>query len=151
MKVWMPRKYIKMTTAVVVLAISIVIITVATKQFPQKAISLIPEDMSIISCSVTGNTIDGAEVSLLTDTQQKNLLSALEKNLVVPRGFPNDMIGPYDKYVYTVLLEYMSAESTETLHFECKIDDRGKIYTQYRSYSIIGDFSDTLSFLNSLF
>lgn len=151
MKKWMPRKYAKMTMAVVALAISLVIITVATKQFPQKAISLIPEDMSIISCSVTRNSINGAEVSLLTDTQQKDLLVALEKTLIIPRGFPNDMIGPYDKYVYAVLVEYMPTESTETFRFECKIDDRGKIYTQYRSYSIIGNFSDTLSFLNSLF
>ncbi len=94
---------------------------------------------------------DKAEDSPLTKAQQEELLEKLEETQMVRRGSSPDKIGPYDNYVYTLSFEGTQAKSEEPVFYECKIDDRGKLYTQHGGYSIIGDFSDLYTFLDSLF
>ena len=93
---------------------------------------------------------DNVEASPLTKAQQEELLEKLEETQMVRRGSSPDKIGPYDKYVYT--LSFEGAQTTEEpVFYECKIDDRGKLYTQQGGWSIIGDSSKLLTFLDSLF
>lgn len=137
-------------TAIIALVLGVLVLIVVVKQFPQKATALLPEGFSVSSCRVTRMSSDKAEDSPLTKAQQEELLEKLEETQMVRRGSSPDKIGPYDKYVYT--LSFEGAQTTEEpVFYECKIDDRGKLYTQHGGYSIIGDFSDLHTFLDSLF
>lgn len=137
-------------TAIIALVLGALVLIVVVKQFPQKATALLPDSFSISSCRVTRMSSDKAEDSPLTKAQQEELLEKLEETQMVRRGSSPDKIGPYDKYVYT--LSFEGAQTTEEpVFYECKIDDRGKLYTQHGGYSIIGDFSDLHTFLDSLF
>ena len=137
-------------TAIIALVLGALVLIVVVKQFPQKATALLPEGFSISSCRVTRMSSDKAEDSPLTKAQQEELLEKLEETQMVRRGSSPDQIGPYDKYVYT--LSFEGAQTTEEpVFYECKIDDRGKLYTQQGGWSIIGDSSKLLTFLDSLF
>lgn len=137
-------------TAIIALVLGVLVLIVVVKQFPQKATALLPDSFSVSSCRVTRMSSDKAEDSPLTKAQQEELLEQLEETQMVRRGSSPDKIGPYDKYVYT--LSFEGAQTTEEpVFYECKIDDRGKLYTQHGGYSIIGDFSDLHTFLDSLF
>lgn len=126
-------------TAIIALVLGALVLIVVVKQFPQKATALLPEGFSVSSCRVTRMSSDKAEDSPLTKAQQEELLEKLEETQMVRRGSSPDKIGPYDKYVYT--LSFEGAQTTEEpVFYECKIDDRGKLYTQHGGYSIIGDF-----------
>lgn len=137
-------------TAIIALVLGVLVLIVVVKQFPQKATALLPEGFSVSSCRVTRMSSDKAEDSPLTKAQQEELLEKLEETQMVRRGSSPDEIGPYDKYVYTISFE--GAQTTEEpVFYECKIDDRGKLYTQQGGWSIIGDSSKLLTFLDSLF
>jgi hypothetical protein len=137
-------------TAIIALVLGVLVLIVVVKQFPQKATALLPEGFSVSSCRVTRMSSDKAEDSPLTKAQQEELLEKLEETQMVRRGSSPDKIGPYDKYVYT--LSFEGAQTTEEpVFYECKIDDRGKLYTQQGGWSIIGDSSKLLTFLDSLF
>lgn len=136
--------------AVITLVLGVLVLIVAVKLLPQKATALLPDSFSISSCRVTRMSSDNAEASPLTKAQQEELLEKLEETQMVRRGSSPDKIGPYDKYVYT--LSFEGAQTTEEpVFYECKIDDRGKLYTQQGGWSIIGDSSKLLTFLDSLF
>lgn len=137
-------------TAIIALVLGVLVLIVVVKQFPQKATALLPDSFSISSCRVTRMSSDKAEDSPLTKAQEE-LLEKLEETQMVRRGSSPDKIGPYDNYVYTLSFEGTQAKSEEPVFYECKIDDRGKLYTQHGGYSIIGDFSDLYTFLDSLF
>ena len=137
-------------TAIIALVLGALDLIVVVKQFPQKATALLPDSFSISSCRVTRMSSDNVEASPLTKAQQEELLETLEETQMVRRGSSPDKIGPYDKYVYT--LSFEGAQTTEEpVFYECKIDDRGKLYTQQGGWSIIGDSSKLLTFLDSLF
>ncbi|MDR3728721.1 MAG: hypothetical protein Q3X94_02960 [Oscillospiraceae bacterium] len=137
-------------TAIIALVLGALVLIVVVKQFPQKATALLPDSFSVSSCRVTRMSSDKAEDSPLTKAQQEELLEKLEETQMVRRGSSPDKIGPYDKYVYT--LSFEGAQTTEEpVFYECKIDDRGKLYTQQGGWSIIGDSSKLLTFLDSLF
>ena len=137
-------------TAIIALVLGALVLIVVVKQFPQKATALLPDSFSISSCRVTRMSSDNVEASPLTKAQQEELLETLEETQMVRRGSSPDKIGPYDKYVYT--LSFEGAQTTEEpVFYECKIDDRGKLYTQQGGWSIIGDSSKLLTFLDSLF
>mgnify|MGYP000596220166 CR=1 FL=1 len=137
-------------TAIIALVLGVLVLIVVVKQFPQKATALLPDSFSISSCRVTRMSSDNVEASPLTKAQQEELLEKLEETQMVRRGSSPDKIGPYDKYVYT--LSFEGAQTTEEpVFYECKIDDRGKLYTQQGGWSIIGDSSKLLTFLDSLF
>lgn len=137
-------------TAIIALVLGALVLIVVVKQFPQKATALLPDSFSISSCRVTRMSSDNVEDSPLTKAQQEELLEKLEETQMVRRGSSPDKIGPYDKYVYT--LSFEGAQTTEEpVFYECKIDDRGKLYTQQGGWSIIGDSSKLLTFLDSLF
>lgn len=137
-------------TAIMALVLGALVLIVVVKQFPQKATALLPEGFSVSSCRVTRMSSDKAEDYPLTKAQQEDLLEKLEETQMVRRGSSPDKIGPYDKYVYTISFE--GAQTTEEpVFYECKIDDRGKLYTQQGGWSIIGDSSKLLTFLDSLF
>lgn len=137
-------------TAIISLVLGALVLIVVVKQFPQKATALLPDSFSISSCRVTRMSSDKAEDSPLTKAQQEELLEKLEETQMVRRGSSPDKIGPYDNYVYT--LSFEGAQTTEEpVFYECKIDDRGKLYTQQGGWSIIGDSSKLLTFLDSLF
>lgn len=137
-------------TAIIALVLGVLVLIVVVKQFPQKATALLPDSFSISSCRVTRMSSDNVEASPLTKAQQEELLEKLEETQMVRRGSSPDKIGPYDNYVYT--LSFEGAQTTEEpVFYECKIDDRGKLYTQQGSWSIIGDSSKLLTFLDSLF
>lgn len=137
-------------TAIMALVLGALVLIVVVKQFPQKATALLPDSFSISSCRVTRMSSDNVEASPLTKAQQEELLEKLEETQMVRRGSSPDKIGPYDKYVYT--LSFEGAQTTEEpVFYECKIDDRGKLYTQQGGWSIIGDSSKLLTFLDSLF
>lgn len=137
-------------TAIIALVLGALVLIVVVKQFPQKATALLPDSFSISSCRVTRMSSDNVEDSPLTKAQQEELLEKLEETQMVRRGSSPDKIGPYDKYVYT--LSFEGAQTTEEpVFYECKIDDRGKLYTQHGGWSIIGDSSKLLTFLDSLF
>ena len=137
-------------TAIIALVLGALVLIVVVKQFPQKATALLPDSFSVSSCRVTRMSSDKAEDSPLTKAQQEELLEQLEETQMVRRGSSPDKIGPYGHYVYT--LSFEGAQTTEEpVFYECKIDDRGKLYTQHGGYSIIGDFSDLHTFLDSLF
>lgn len=137
-------------TAIIALVLGVLVLIVVVKQFPQKATALLPDSFSISSCRVTRMSSDNVEDSPLTKAQQEELLEKLEETQMVRRGSSPDKIGPYDKYVYT--LSFEGAQTTEEpVFYECKIDDRGKLYTQQGGWSIIGDSSKLLTFLDSLF
>lgn len=137
-------------TAIIALVLGVLVSIVVVKQFPQKATALLPDSFSISSCRVTRMSSDNVEASPLTKAQQEELLEKLEETQMVRRGSSPDKIGPYDKYVYT--LSFEGAQTTEEpVFYECKIDDRGKLYTQQGGWSIIGDSSKLLTFLDSLF
>lgn len=138
-------------TAIIALVLGALVLIVVVKQFPQKATALLPDSFSISSCRVTRMSSDNVEDSPLTKAQQEELLEKLEETQMVRRGSSPDKIGPYDNYVYTLSFEGTQAKSEEPVFYECKIDDRGKLYTQHGGYSIIGDFSDLYTFLDSLF
>lgn len=137
-------------TAIIALVLGALVLIVVVKQFPQKATALLPDSFSISSCRVTRMSSDKAEDSPLTKAQQEELLEKLEETQMVRRGSSPDKIGPYDKYVYTLSFEGVQT-TEEPVFYECKIDDRGKLYTQQGCWSIIGDFSDLHTFLDSLF
>ncbi len=139
----------KATLVIVVLVMLAIVLTV--KQFPKKAVSLIPEKMLNFSCSVARESISGAEEIDLTNTQKKALLEEMEEILIVRQGFSEGRIGPYDKYIYRVCFENKQMISEKKGYFECEIDDCGKIYTQQGSYRMIGDFSGVLTLLDGLF
>lgn len=137
-------------TAIIALVLGVLVLIVVVKRFPQKATALLPDSFSISSCRVTRMSSDNVEASPLTKAQQEELLEKLEETQMVRRGSSPDKIGPYDKYVYT--LSFEGAQTTEEpVFYECKIDDRGKLYTQQGGWSIIGDSSKLLTFLDSLF
>lgn len=137
-------------TAIMALVLGALVLIVVVKQFPQKATALLPEGFSVSSCRVTRMSSDKAENYPLTKAQQEDLLEQLEETQMVRRGSSPDKIGPYDNYVYTISFE--GAQTTEEpVFYECKIDDRGKLYTQQGGWSIIGDSSKLLTFLDSLF
>lgn len=137
-------------TAIIALVLGVLVLIVVVKQFPQKATALLPDSFSISSCRVTRMSSNNVEDSPLTKAQQEELLEKLEETQMVRRGSSPDKIGPYDKYVYT--LSFEGAQTTEEpVFYECKIDDRGKLYTQHGGWSIIGDSSKLLTFLDSLF
>lgn len=136
--------------AVIALVLGALVLIVVIKQFPQKATALLPEGFSVSSCRVTRMSSDKAEDYPLTKAQQEDLLEQLEETQMVRRGSSPDKIGPYDKYVYT--LSFEGEQTTEEpVFYECKIDDRGKLYTQQGGWSVIGDSSKLLTFLDSLF
>ena len=137
--------------AVITLVLGVLVLIVAVKLLPQKATALLPDSFSISSCRVTRMSSDKAEDSPLKKAQQEELLEKLEETQMVRRGSSPDQIGPYDHYVYTLSFEGTQAKSEEPVFYECKIDDRGKLYTQHGGYSIIGDFSDLHTFLDTLF
>ena len=119
-------------TAIIALVLGALVLIVVVKQFPQKATALLPDSFSISSCRVTRMSSDNVEDSPLTKAQQEELLEKLEETQMVRRGSSPDKIGPYDKYVYT--LSFEGAQTTEEpVFYECKIDDRGKLYTQQGS------------------
>ena len=138
-------------TAIIALVLGALVLIVVVKQFPQKAAVLLPEGFSISSSRVTRMSSDKAEDFPLTKAQQEDLLEKLEETQMVRRGSSPDQIGPYDHYVYTLSFEGTQAKSEEPVFYECKIDDRGKLYTQQGGWSIIGDSSKLLTFLDSLF
>lgn len=137
-------------TAIITLVLGVLVLIVAVKLLPQKATALLPDSFSISSCRVTRMSSDKAEDSPLTKAQEE-LLEKLEETQMVRRGSSPDKIGPYDNYVYTISFEGTQAKSEEPVFYECKIDDRGKLYTQQGGWSIIGDSSKLLTFLDSLF
>lgn len=125
--------------AVVVVLIAVIVIV---KPFPQKASAVFPEKLLALPCTVTRESVDGAEKIDLTNDQKEALLKELKALQVVRRGTPDGKLGPYDQYVYRFSFENQQ---------EISMDDRGTLYTQRGGYTMTGDFSGVLDLLNSWF
>lgn len=125
--------------AVVVVLIAVIVIA---KPFPQKASAVFPEKLLALPCTVTRESVDGAEKIDLTNDQKEALLKELKALQVVRRGTPDGKLGPYDQYVYRFSFENQQ---------EISMDDRGTLYTQRGGYTMTGDFSGVLDLLNSWF
>ncbi len=125
--------------AVVVVLIAVIVIV---KPCPQKASAVFPEKLLALPCTVTRESVDGAEKIDLTNDQKEALLKELKALQVVRRGTPDGKLGPYDQYVYRFSFENQQ---------EISMDDRGTLYTQRGGYTMTGDFSGVLDLLNSWF
>lgn len=125
--------------AVVVVLIAVIVIV---KPFPQKASAVFPEKLLALPCTVTRESVDGAEKIDLTNDQKEALLKELKALQVVRRGTPDGKLGPYDQYVYCFSFENQQ---------EISMDDRGTLYTQRGGYTMTGDISGVLDLLNSWF
>ena len=133
------RISIPILAAVVVVLIAVIVIV---KPFPQKASAVFPEKLLALPCTVTRESVDGAEKIDLTNDQKEALLKELKALQVVRRGTPDGKLGPYDQYVYRFSFENQQ---------EISMDDRGTLYTQRGGYTMTGDFSGVLDLLNSWF
>ena len=127
-----------LAAAIVVLTAVIVIV----KPFPQKASAVFPEKLLALPCTVTRESVDGAEKIDLTNDQKEALLKELKALQVVRRGTPDGKLGPYDQYVYRFSFENQQ---------EISMDDRGTLYTQKGGYTMTGDISGVLDLLNGWF
>ena len=118
----------------------LIAVIVIAKPFPQKASAVFPEKLLALPCTVTRESVDGAEKIDLTNDQKEALLKELKALQVVRRGTPDGKLGPYDQYVYRFSFENQQ---------EISMDDRGTLYTQRGGYTMTGDFSGVLDLLNS--
>ena len=124
------------------MVVVLIAVIVIVKPFPQKASAVFPEKLLALPCTVTRESVDGAEKIDLTNDQKEALLKELKALQVVRRGTPDGRLGPYDQYVYRFSFENQQ---------EISMDDRGTLYTQRGGYTMTGDFSGVLDLLNSWF
>ena len=124
------------------MVVVLIAVIVIAKPFPQKASAVFPEKLLALPCTVTRESVDGAEKIDLTNDQKEALLKELKALQVVRRGTPDGKLGPYDQYVYRFSFENQQ---------EISMDDRGTLYTQKGGYTMTGDFSGVLDLLNSWF
>lgn len=124
------------------MVVVLIAVIVIAKPFPQKASAVFPEKLLALPCTVTRESVDGAEKIDLTNDQKEALLKELKALQVVRRGTPDGKLGPYDQYVYRFSFENQQ---------EISMDDRGTLYTQRGGYTMTGDFSGVLDLLNSWF